>query len=701
MNINTIGGGPGGLYASLLLKKTHPNWDVTVYEQNPPDITYGWGIVFPDRALSNLADADKPSHDAITEAAAEWEPFDIHYEGERYRCGGHGFASMMRTDLLRVLQERCREVGVELQFETEVDDPEALAAESDLCLVADGIYSDTRERYADKFGTDVVEGSMPFSWFGTEKQFDALTHIFVENEDGIWAAHTYPSPTSTFIIDCDSQTWENADIDEMSEAEYLDYFEDVFADYLDGYEILSQQDKWRRFRTIRNENWSYNNMVLVGDAAHTAHYSIGSGTTLAMEDGIGLMETFRAHDDIDEALAAYESNRKPIVEALQSSAERSRIHFEHIRRFYDMPARQFSLHHLTRTGRITYESLKRRDSSFISAFNEWFAERTPGDAVTRPPARQPLQLGDVVVENRFVRAIDPTMAATDGQPSKSQRTALEAAAADKPGLLLTEPLAVSRSGRPTAGSPGMYTDEQRDAWAEALDGIPKSVTAGAHLVHAGPAAGREPPVFGAGETAAREDSWASKLTDEFPTPPRDFKRGAIGEELRGSVREQFGAAARRAHEAGFEYLQVHAGPNTLLGQYVATTGGSATDTVAFPQSVVESIRDVWPDGKPLGVTLPVSDRGDEWLSPETAIEVTGALANAGCTLVAPVDAATGDRTPAQNGPSDFADDMRNELSMDTMATVPTTSADKVNTLVATGRADLCIAPTPQSSSADD
>jgi anthraniloyl-CoA monooxygenase len=692
MKVNTIGGGPGGLYASLLLKKNHPDWDVTVYEQNPPGVTYGWGIVFPNRALPNLAEADPPSHEAIQDTFNHWEPFDIFYRGERYRSGGHAFASMMRTDLLAVLQERCRELDVDLQFETEITDPTSIASEADLCIVADGINSATRDAYSDEFETDIVKGTAQFSWFGTEQQFDALTHIFVENDDGIWSAHTYPGRVSTFIIDCDAETWKRSGVADMSEDEYHEYFEDVFAEYLDGHELLSQQDRWRTFQTVRNGSWSHDNMVLVGDAAHTAHYSIGSGTTLALEDGIGLMEAFESHDDVDDALTAYERSRKPIVESLMAAAERSRIHFEDIRRYFDLPAQRFVLHHLTRSGRLTYGSLQRRDASLTGAFDEWFAEQTPGDDVARPPAQQPLRLGSTDVANRYVRTVGPTATAEDGIPSPSQCAALDVAAMDAPGLLLTEPLAVSASGRPSTASPGIYTSEHAEVWADTIGGIDDSVTVGAHLVHAGTASGREAPAFDFDEASPREDTWAPRRSDSFPTPPRAFDPEAMGGEQRETVREQFTDAARRADDAGFDYLQIHGSSNTLLGQTMVTQSEPVDDRTAFTRSVVEAVRTAWPGDKPLGFTLPVSNRTPSGLSLDDAFTVATAVTDAGCDLVAPVDVANDKQDPAEYGPSDYSDAIRNELEVPTMATVPTTSVNKVNTLVATGRADLCTFP---------
>lgn len=696
MKVNTIGGGPGGLYASLLLKDEHPGWDVTVYEQNPRGVTYGWGIVFPSRTLSNLEEADEPSHQAITDTFEQWDPFDIEYEGETFRCRGNGFASMMRTDLLAVLQERCEEVGVNLRYETEITEPSAVAAEADLCIVADGINSRTRDAFSDEFGTAVNEGSAPFSWFGTDAEFEALTHIFVENDDGIWCAHTYPGPTSTFIVDCDAETWERSGLAGMSESEYISYLEEVFSEYLDGHPIVSQQDQWRTFRTITNENWYHDNMVLVGDAAHTAHYSIGSGTTLAMEDAIGLMEAFETYDEIGPALSSYEASRKPFVENLLSAAERSRIHFEEIDRYYDLPPRQFALHHLTRSGRLTYGSLQRRDPSFISAFDEWFAEQTAGDTTNRQPAFQPVQVADTVISSRFTRVLEPTISSTDGNPSEAQLAAFTAAAEESPGLLLTEPLAVGPEARPAVGSPGLYTEDHTAAWNGAIQSLSEDVTAGVHLVHAGSSGAREPQVFGHGTPGEYESTWAPRLSEEYPKSSRTFLPDNFTDSDRTDVLNEYVAAARRAVDAGFEYIQIHAGSSTLLGQLLTAPDSAREHRIQFPRRIVDEVSDALPTEIPLGVTLPVSDNGETGLSLDEAFVAARELSEAGCDIVSPVETALGERGITQKGPSDFSDDIRNEVGIKTLSTTPTTSTNKLNTLIATGRADLCVYSRPPS-----
>jgi anthraniloyl-CoA monooxygenase len=704
MEVSVIGGGPGGLYASILLQKANPGWEITVHERNPQGVTYGWGIVLPNRTLSNLKEADEPSYEVIAEQSTQWEPFDLYYKGERYRSSGHSFVSMLRTDLLELLQERCRDLDVTLRFESEIDDPQSLAAESDLVIGADGIHSETRSEFADEFGTETIDGESRFSWFGTEADFDALSHIFVENEDGVWCAHTYPGSVSTFIVDCDAETWANAQLDQYTEDEYMTYLEDVFAEHLDGHELLSQIDRWQTFTTVKNERWSHDNLVLIGDAAHTAHYSIGSGTTLAMEDAIALSGTLTEADaDIETALERYEQQRRPIAESLQRSGERSRIHFEDIRRFYDFDGIQFVLHHLTRSGRLTYDSISRRDPDLVKEFERWFATNSPNGAASpkqanpTPPAMQPLELRNLTLSNRAVRVTEQTFASRDGQPTDAQLAAVREYSDDGAGLTMTGPLAVSEEGRITPGSPGLYKDDHASAWQETVASTDTPI--GTTLVHTGTNGARQSQPFGLKGPIRRNESWAPRVTEQYPNPPRTYVPDRLQDEDLDRIKQEFVEASERAADADFDYLQLQLGNGYLFGSFLSPLTNNRTDEyggplegrMQFPLEVVDAVRDVWPESKPLGAVVQATDWVADGLTLDDSFTVGTALSDRGVDVLAPV---AGGVSSDQNrgdvhGLANFSDELRNEAALPTMATIQATTPDEVNTLVGTSRADLC------------
>lgn len=705
MKVSAIGGGPGGLYASLLIKKAHPDWEVTVHERNPADVTYGWGIVLPNRTLSNLKEADIPSHEAIVEQSTQWEPFHLHHKGTVYRSSGHAFDSMLRTDLLALLQDRCRDLGVTLEFESEITDPQSLAAETDLLIGADGINSQTRDAFADELGAETIEGETRFSWFGTEADFEALSHIFVENEDGIWCAHTYPGEISTFIVDCDAETWENARLDQLSEAEYRAYLEDLFAEYLDGHELLSQVDRWQTFTTVTNERWSHGNLVLIGDAAHTAHYSIGSGTTMALEDAISLANAIEGTDaDVESALDTYEQERKPIARSLQRVGERSRIHFENIRRFYDLDGIQFALHHLTRSGRLTYDSMSRRDPDLVEELERWFAAKTPGgpdsqQGLSNPssPARQPIALRELSLPNRAVRIADQSLTSVDGHPAAPQLAGFRGHAEAGAGLTMTGPLAVAKDGRITPGSPGLYRDDHADAWTEAIAEV--RAPTGTTLVHAGQKGGVQPQGFALDGPVQRNESWAPRISEQYPNPPRSYVPERMSADDFDRVAAAFVDAANRADAAGFDYLQLQAGNGYLLGSFLSPLtngrddqyGGTLQDRMRFPLDVVDAVREAWPTSKPLGVVTQATDWADGGITIDDAFEVADALSEHGVDVLAPVaGGVTANQQPGDvHGLANFSDEIRNEVSLPTMATVQATTPDELDTLIGTGRADLC------------
>jgi anthraniloyl-CoA monooxygenase len=669
MKVTTIGGGPGGLYASILLKKAHPDWEVAVHERNPADETYGWGIVFPNRALPDLEEADPETHERITEQFYRWKPIDTFVDERQYRCSGHTFASMQRTNLLSVLQERCEEVGVDLHFGAAVEDPEALAAESDLVLGADGIGSTVRETWSEEFGADVVEGTDRFAWFGTDQHFEALSHSFDHNEDGLWRIHAYPGETTTFIVDCDAETWENSGLEDANEEEYLDYLEEVFAGYLDGHDIKCKDDRWWTFRTVRNETWHHDNVALMGDAAHTAHFSIGSGTTLAMGDAIALAEAFEDYDgdaDVSEILAGYQAERKPFVEKIQEAAELSRVHYEHSKRYVDLADLQFTVHHLTRSGRITYDSLRRRDPEFMAGFTDWFAENTLGptatlpDGDTAPPSFQPYAMAGVTFRNRLVLDADAGAEAVGeaGEPMGAYGDALASAASSEPGLVLTGPTAVTDAGRAASGEalPAIETDEQAEAWADAV----------------AEAAG----VTGVGATADGGDGGTAlglRLTHHTADVTNEDVPSFVG-------------AAKRAADAGFDALELDFGLDAL-GAPLANGADGGDGRQTLPLEVVAAVREGW--GGPLLARLPVTDDGSDY-GIEDAYGAAEALVARGVDLVVTtgdVEAAPGvGSAPVTVDPA--ADWVRNEAEVPTVSTGGATTLDEVDTLVGPGRADL-------------
>ncbi|MDT7780905.1 MAG: anthraniloyl-CoA monooxygenase [Acidobacteriota bacterium] len=372
MKINVIGGGPAGLYFALLMKRHEPSHEVTVYERNPPDATFGWGVVFSGRTLSNLREADAESHRRITESFETWDNVDILLRDSKVTVRGNHFSGVARIRLLNILQERCADLGVDLRFQTEVEDFDALAEGCDLLVGADGVGSLVRERYAGEFRPTLSAGRNKYIWFGTRRLFHGLTLTFRETDAGVFAAHSYKfSPSlSTFIVECDEETWTRAGFRGMSEDETRDYLERVFERDLEREELLSNNSRWINFLLVKNERWSRRNIVLLGDALHTAHFSIGSGTKLAIEDSIALFRFFAAGLDVGAALREFERTRKPVIEEYQQAADESRVWFEHAREYVHLEALPFAFSLMTRSKRVDYENLRRRDPAFIKAFEE-------------------------------------------------------------------------------------------------------------------------------------------------------------------------------------------------------------------------------------------------------------------------------------------------------------------------------------------
>ncbi|WP_306060311.1 oxidoreductase [Natronococcus wangiae] len=710
MNVNVIGGGPGGLYASLLLKKSNPDWDITLYERDPADNTYGWGIVFSDSTLSALREADYRTHQQITDRFIEWDPIDVHYDGEYIRCGGHRFAGMMRADLKDILRDRCDEVGVEMHFETDVDDPNALAAESELLVGADGARSITRETFSERFKPRITEGNAKFAWFGTAKPFDVFTFIFRENEDGLWRIHAYPGRKSTFIVECTEETWRNAGLDEKSEDDGLAYLEDLFADHLNGYDLESKLYGWRNFPIVKNRTWHHDdeNVVLLGDAAHTAHFSIGSGTKMAMEDAIALYEGFEEHpEDEKAAIRWYEKERRPAVEALQKASRHSRRYFETVERYTNLEPQQFVFNMLTRSGRITYDELGIRDREYVDEFDRWYARRTNGTeaerAVATPPMHQPLSLRDVTVPNRAAFSPTPSSDATDGVPSERQLRRLSDLGSEGVGLVMTEPVSVSSIGRITPGTPGLYGEEHGDAWASAVEQTRKAsdrTTLGIELVHAGQRGATKPRAYGLDRPLPDDDAWDLLSASATPyTSSSQIPKAMDADDMK-RVRERFAYAVQLADQAGFDLLQLHFGHGYLLSSFLSPRtnerddeyGGSLENRLRYPLDVFDAVRAVWPDEKPVSVKLPATDWAPDGYDLTDAFAAGARLEEHGCDLLTVVAGQTTANDRPKFDPDvlgNYCEQIRNEVNVPAMSTNYLTTSDDVNTQVGGATADLC------------
>ncbi|WP_227356352.1 FAD-dependent monooxygenase [Haladaptatus salinisoli] len=706
MKVDVLGGGPGGLYVSLLLKKSFPEWEITVHERDPADNTYGWGVVFSDATLSSLREADRPSHERITDAFVRWDPIDIYYDGEYFRCNGHSFAGIMRSDLLSILQTRADELGVTLRHGEAIDDPERLREEADVLIGADGLNSTVRETYDRAFRPNTSAGNAKFAWFGTDKPFDVFTFIFRENEHGLWRVHAYPGRKSTFIVECTEETWAAAGMDDASEEEALDYFEELFADHVGAYELEAKLYAWRNFPTVRNATWSHENVVLIGDAAHTAHFSIGSGTKMAMEDAIALQEAFEEHGrDVRAAFNWYEKERRPRVQGLQEAAERSENYFENVERYRNLRPRRFAFNLLTRSGRITYDNLRVRDPSFVDRFDQWFAaaEGEGTTAVATPPLFKHLSLREVRIPNRTVMTLPPTETATDGRPADSYLDRLVKRGERGPGMLLTDPLAVAPDGRITTGTPGLYADEHADALGEAIarvrDASPAETVVGAHLFHAGRRGATKSRERGLDRPLPERERWELLAPSSKPFGPASPTPTAMNSDDLDRVREAFVTAAERADTAGFDHLQLHAGHGYLLSSFLSPLsndrddeyGGSLENRMRYPIEVFDAVRGAWPEEKSLGVTLQATDWNLNGLKTHESYEVARSLEERDCDLLAIVAGRASVRERPQFDTDTlgrFSEQFRNEIEVPTLSTNYLTTYDEVNTMVGGGRADL-------------
>ncbi len=712
MKIVAIGGGPAALYFGILMKEADPANEITILERNRLDDTFGFGVVFSDATQNNLAAADPETYASLAHEFFHWDDIDIHYRGQVIRSGGHGFSGLSRRKLLENLGRRCKALGVCIEVGTEVKDPEVYRREADLVLGADGFYSTVRERYAQHFQPSMDERPNRFVWLGTTRPFPAFTFYFKRDKHGLWRVHAYQYEPgqSTFIVEATEQTWRSAGLDKASEDDTIKFCEALFKEELAGHRLLKNRSLWRNFVTIKNASWSHENVVLVGDAAHTAHFSVGSGTKLAIEDAIALAGALQREHGVPAALAAYEAERRPAVESLQRAAQVSLQWFEDTERYMDLEPLQFAFNLLTRSLRITHDNLKVRDPKFVESIDAWYAEQAekqshvplPTPHSPAPPMFTPLRLRDMVLTNRVVVSPMCQYSAEDGMPNEWHLVHIGSRAIGGAGLVFVEMTDVSRAGRISPGCTGMYKPEHVAAWKRIVDFVHVNSNAkiAMQLGHAGRKASTQRMWEGMDEPLP-EGNWP--IISASPLPyfpysqvPKEMTRADMDE-----VKNDFVRAAELSEQAGFDLLELHMAHGYLLASFISPLtnkrtdqyGGSLENRMRFPLEVFDAVRAVWPAHKPMSVRISAVDWAPGGMQPADAVEVARLLKAHECDIT---DVSAG-QTVADAKPqygrqfqTPFADRIRHEVGIATMAVGNISSYQDVNTILAAGRADLCV-----------
>jgi anthraniloyl-CoA monooxygenase len=706
MRIACIGAGPGGLYVAISLKLRDPAHEVVVFERNKAGDTFGWGVVFSDQTMENLRINDPVSARRMTDELAHWDDIDVHVNGTKATSSGHGFIGIGRKRLLEILQNRARDLGVEMRFETEVEPDSDILKNFDLVIASDGINSKFRAAFADDFKAEIETRRNHFIWYGTHQRFTAFNFIFKKTEHGwIWAhAYQFDKDTATFIVECGPETFEKFGFGQMDQEESSRVCEELFADHLGGNELMTNAahirgSAWLQFRRVLCHEWRHNKVILLGDAAHTAHFSIGSGTKLALEDAIELAKVLT--DGELDALNRYYDTRQLEALKLQSAARNSTEWFEEVERYLPFDPMQFAYTLLTRSQRVSHENLRLRDPKWLEELEAWFS----GKPIA--PMFAPFKLRGMELMNRIVVSPMAMYSAVDGVPTDFHLVHYGARALGGAGLVYTEMTCVSPEGRITPACPGLWNDAQETMWTRIVDFVHgySGAKICLQLGHSGAKGSTRVPWEGMDRPLAK-DNWPLMAPSDVAWTEENAKPSPMTRADMEKVRDEFVNATHRGAQAGFDMLELHCAHGYLLSAFISPTqnkrkdeyGGSLENRLRFPLEVFRAMRAVWPKDKPLSVRISAHDwAGDDNVTPKEAVEIARAFVEAGVDII---DVSSGQVTKAEKPvygrmfQTPFSDRIRNELHVPTMAVGNIYEIDHVNSILAAGRADLCALARP-------
>ena len=719
MKVVCIGGGPASLYFSLLAKKTNPDWQINIYEQNPANVTWGFGVVFSDETMENFKDADFESYKAITDSFVHWDDIDVFHKGHMVKSSGHGFAGMQRLKLLQILEKRAVELGVEIEHDVVIDSIEPYQ-DADLIVAGNGITSFIREDRQETFGADVVFRPNKFVWLGSTKEFDSFTFYFNENEHGLWRGHCYQymPGASTFIVECTDETFSKTGLEGCTEEDTVAYLSELYKEELGDDRLITNNSVWRNFPRVKNAQYYHDNIVLMGDTLHTAHFSIGSGTKLAMEDAVALIDSLNdAGGNLSIALPEFQQKREPTVNAIQRAAQVSMEWFEETERYHDMmDPLEFSYSLLTRSLRINHENLRLRDEGLVASVDDMVADRAAKQTgiprsefsrggVTPPPIFTPYKLREMVLENRIMVSPMCMYSAKDGLIGDWHLVHIGSRAMGGAGLIMTESTAVSADGRISPGDSGLYNEKHVEAWRRVTDFVHESSYAkiGMQLSHAGRKASTRLQWEG-GDTAPLEnksENWPIMAASPIPYSPSNATPAEMTRDDMDELVAEFVTAAGRAEEAGFDMIELHCAHGYLLNSFLSPKtnvrtdeyGGNAENRLKFPVEVFTALRAAWPEEKPISVRISAHDWSDGGILPQDAVGIAKAFKEAGCDIL---DVSSGqvvsDEKPVYGRlfQLPFSDRVRLEADMPTMTVGNIQSFADANSIIAGGRADICV-----------